>query len=242
MGLPSTLDEGTRKSQPLPEGTTTDPKDSWGNIQPADKGLPSTAFNKGTIKTTLHLEGSLRDKDLGETNHLLIWNQSTLLLLILQGLVLSTRESGRDDMEEETQANEEEYQSPSPNKDKPEPYYSPTTQDSDSNSSSPDLKKFNNTLPLTKRQLIKYLRKTKEILEELEIQSALPALVPKQALSESSGRKRKHIELEPEIKVPGLECNRSLLIGVLFVNNMVIEEPKYGIFFTNVFADQAFQR
>nr|GEX86791.1 hypothetical protein [Tanacetum cinerariifolium] len=159
MGLPSTLDEGTRKSQPLPEGTTTDPKDSWGNIQPADKGLPSTAFNKGTIKTTLHLEGSLRDKDLGETNHLLIWNQSTLLLLILQGLVLSTRESGRDDMEEETQANEEEYQSPSPNKDKPEPSYSPTTQDSDSNSSSPDLKKFNNTLPLTKRQLIKYLRK-----------------------------------------------------------------------------------
>ncbi|GJZ61651.1 hypothetical protein Tco_0617788 [Tanacetum coccineum] len=31
MGLPSTLDEGTRKSQPLPKGTTTDPKDSRGN-------------------------------------------------------------------------------------------------------------------------------------------------------------------------------------------------------------------
>ncbi|GJZ67903.1 hypothetical protein Tco_0631143 [Tanacetum coccineum] len=50
------------------------------------------------------------------------------------------------------------------------------------------------------------------------------------------------MELEPEIKVHGLECNRSLLEGVPFVNNMVIEEPEYGIFFTDVFSDQAFQR
>ncbi|GJT36150.1 hypothetical protein Tco_0926569 [Tanacetum coccineum] len=74
-----------------------------------------------------------------------------------------------------------------------------------------------------------------KILEELRIQSALPAPVPEQALSESSGRKRKHIELEPKIKVPGLECNRSLHEGVPFVNNMVIEEPEYGIFFSDVF-------
>ncbi|GKA85207.1 hypothetical protein Tco_0806861 [Tanacetum coccineum] len=32
MGLPSTLDEGTRKSQPLPEGPATHLKDSGGNI------------------------------------------------------------------------------------------------------------------------------------------------------------------------------------------------------------------
>ncbi|GJX89708.1 hypothetical protein Tco_0341722 [Tanacetum coccineum] len=81
-----------------------------------------------------------------------------------------------------------------------------------------------------------------KILEELRIQSALPAPVPEQAPFESSGRKRKHIELEPEIKVPGLECNRSLPEGVPFVNNMVIEEPEYGIFFIDVFGDQAFQR
>ncbi|GKF86695.1 hypothetical protein Tco_0254522, partial [Tanacetum coccineum] len=49
-GLPSTLDEGTHKSQPLPEGTTSDPKDSGGNDQPADKGLPSTTSNKGMAK------------------------------------------------------------------------------------------------------------------------------------------------------------------------------------------------
>nr|GEW87313.1 hypothetical protein [Tanacetum cinerariifolium] len=40
--------------------------------------------------------------------------------------------------------------------------------------------------------------------------------------------KRKRMELEPEIKVPELECNQSLSEGVPFVNNMVIEEPEYG--------------
>ncbi|GJY54789.1 hypothetical protein Tco_0446453 [Tanacetum coccineum] len=74
-----------------------------------------------------------------------------------------------------------------------------------------------------------------EIPEELRIQSALPALVPEQAPSQSLRRKRKHMELEPEIKVPGLECNRSLPKGVPFVNNMVIEELEYMIFFTDVF-------
>ncbi|GJR83387.1 retrovirus-related pol polyprotein from transposon TNT 1-94 [Tanacetum coccineum] len=62
------------------------------------------------------------------------------------------------------------------------------------------------------------------------------------ALSKSLKRKRKHMELEPETKNPGLECNRALLENVPFVNNMVIEEPELGIFFTNEFCDQAFQR
>ncbi|GJZ27661.1 retrovirus-related pol polyprotein from transposon TNT 1-94 [Tanacetum coccineum] len=57
----------------------------------------------------------------------------------------------------------------------------------------------------------------------------------KAVASQSSGRKRKHMELEPEIKVAWLECNRSLHDGVPFVNNMVIEEPEYGIFFIDVF-------
>ncbi|GJR38587.1 hypothetical protein Tco_1214271 [Tanacetum coccineum] len=50
------------------------------------------------------------------------------------------------------------------------------------------------------------------------------------------------MELEPEIKVPGFECNRSLPEGVPFINNMVIKELEYVIFFTDVFGDQAFQR
>ncbi|GKE67943.1 hypothetical protein Tco_1522104 [Tanacetum coccineum] len=82
-GLPSTLDEGTRQSKPLPEGPATHPKDSGGNKQPLDRDITSTTSNKGTAKTTPHPEGSLGDKDSGETYHPLIWNQYTLLFLIL---------------------------------------------------------------------------------------------------------------------------------------------------------------
>ncbi|GKG63215.1 hypothetical protein Tco_0638862, partial [Tanacetum coccineum] len=52
--------------------------------------------------------------------------------------------------------------------------------------------------------------------------------------------KKNHMELELKIRIPGLECNRSLLEGVPFVNNMVIEEPEYGLFFIDVFGDEAF--
>ncbi|GJT67765.1 hypothetical protein Tco_1019245 [Tanacetum coccineum] len=81
-----------------------------------------------------------------------------------------------------------------------------------------------------------------KIPEELGIKSALPGPAPEQASSQSSRKKRKHMELEPKTKIPGLECNQTLPENVLFVNNMVIEEPEYGIFFTDEFRDQAFQR
>ncbi|GKC82630.1 hypothetical protein Tco_1138347 [Tanacetum coccineum] len=90
--------------------------------------------------------------------------------------------------------------------------------------------------------LEKRYERLRKIPEELRIQSALPTPAPEQAPSQSSGRKRKHMELEPEIKVPVLECNRSLPEGVPFVNNMVIEEPEYGMFFIDVFGNKAFQR
>ncbi|GJU33013.1 hypothetical protein Tco_1176602 [Tanacetum coccineum] len=61
--------------------------------------------------------------------------------------------------------------------------------------------------------LSKRYERLKKILEEIGIQYALPALVPEQASSQTSGRKRKHMELEPEVKVPGLECNKSLPEG-----------------------------
>ncbi|GJR18579.1 hypothetical protein Tco_0967106 [Tanacetum coccineum] len=100
-----------------------------------------------------------------------------------------------------------------------------------------DKRNFDVHQPFNKRY-----ERLKKIPEELGIQSALPALVPKQASSQSLGRKRKHMELEPEVKVPGLECNRSLPKGVPFFNYMVIEEPEYEIFFIDVFGDRAFQR
>ncbi|GKC58370.1 hypothetical protein Tco_1085968, partial [Tanacetum coccineum] len=100
----------------------------------------------------------------------------------------------------------------------------------------PIIQKKNNSIV---KDLMTCLSKRYEILkkipEELRIESALPTPVPEQASSQTSGRKRKRIELEPEVNVPGLECDRSLPEGVPFVNNMVIKEPEYGIFFSDVF-------
>ena len=103
-------------------------------------------------------------------------------------------------------------------------------------------KKKNTIVKDLMTSLSKRYERLKKIPKELGIPSALPAPIPEQVSSQVSGRKRKHLELEPEIKVPGLECNKSLPEGVPFVENMVIEEPEYGIFFIDVFNDKAFQR
>nr|GEV25597.1 hypothetical protein [Tanacetum cinerariifolium] len=158
--LPSSIDEGVCKSEPLLEGTTTDPKDSGGNVQPADKGLPFATSHKGTAKTTSRPEGPLGDKELEGNKPPADMDEYQV------DETQSTREideeevfAAGDDMEEETQTDEEEHQSPSPNKDKPEPSHSSATQESDFDSSSADHKKIDNILPLIERQLIKYLRK-----------------------------------------------------------------------------------
>ncbi|GJW31293.1 hypothetical protein Tco_0051325 [Tanacetum coccineum] len=67
-------------------------------------------------------------------------------------------------------------------------------------------------------------------------------LLYEQDPSLSSSRKRKALELEPEVRIAGLECNRSLLEGIMFVNNKVIKRPEHVIFFIDAFGDQAFQR
>ncbi|GJU67735.1 hypothetical protein Tco_1253994 [Tanacetum coccineum] len=83
----------------------------------------------------------------------------------------------------------------------------------------------------------KYVR-LKEILGELGINPSIP--LPEQDLSLPSNRKRKAIELEPEVHMAGLECNHALPEGIQFVNNMVIEKPEHVIFFIDTFGDQAF--
>ncbi|GJY13446.1 hypothetical protein Tco_0382755 [Tanacetum coccineum] len=113
-----------------------------------------------------------------------------------------------------------------------------------------ELDELRETIPKKKNAVVKDLmnslsrryERLKKVPEKLGIHSALPAPVHEQASSRSSGRKRKHIELEPETRFPRLECNRALPENVMFVNNMVIEEPEYGIFFPGEFGDQAFQR
>ncbi|GJT96105.1 hypothetical protein Tco_1091623 [Tanacetum coccineum] len=145
-----------------PQGTTTNPKDSWGNVQPTDKGLPSMASNEGAAKTTPHPEGPLGDKDSKVNKPPTDMEPINPTVSNPSGTGAEYQESDEeevfavgDDMEEENQADEEEHQSLSPNKDKPKPSHTSTTQESNYDSSSPDLKKFDNTLSLTKRKLIK---------------------------------------------------------------------------------------
>ncbi|GKD39952.1 hypothetical protein Tco_1260159 [Tanacetum coccineum] len=114
-----------------------------------------------------------------------------------------------------------------------------------------ELDELREIIPKNKNTVVKALmnslarryERLRQIPKELGIKSALPApaLSPEQASSISS-KKRKHMELEPETKIYGLECNRALSENVPFVNNMVIDEPEYEIFFTDVFGDQALQR
>ncbi|GJR57924.1 hypothetical protein Tco_1500086 [Tanacetum coccineum] len=76
-GLPATNpDEGTRKSQPLLEGTTIDPKDSEGNTQPADKGLPSMVSDPdhNKEKTSSEVEPN--------TDHIILQTYGDLHMLI----------------------------------------------------------------------------------------------------------------------------------------------------------------
>ncbi|GJT65153.1 retrovirus-related pol polyprotein from transposon TNT 1-94 [Tanacetum coccineum] len=89
-------------------------------------------------------------------------------------------------------------------------------------------------LAMYRPEVIKVVREEAKKLGINPKEAIFTKAIPEQASSQTSGRKRKHMELELKVKVPRLECNRSLPEGVPFVNNMVIEEPEYGIFFTDV--------
>ncbi|GJT39053.1 hypothetical protein Tco_0938918 [Tanacetum coccineum] len=103
-------------------------------------------------------------------------------------------------------------------------------------------KKKNNVVKDPMNSLSKRYERLMATPNDLGIQSALPTPLPAQGSFQLSGRKRKKMELEPEIRILDLECNMSLSEGVPFVNNMVIEEREYEMFFIDVFSDEAFQR
>ncbi|GJZ04356.1 hypothetical protein Tco_0537631 [Tanacetum coccineum] len=92
-------------------------------------------------------------------------------------------------------------------------------------------------------QEVKLLALSKPELIKVVTEVATKAGVdPKALQSSKGGRKRKAQELEPEVRILGLKCNRSLPEGVHSVNNMVIEHSEQGIFFIDVFGNEAFQR
>ncbi|GJV29427.1 hypothetical protein Tco_1385875 [Tanacetum coccineum] len=101
-------------------------------------------------------------------------------------------------------------------------------------------KKKNKMVGELMTSLGKRYERLKKIPKELRITPTLPT--PRQVLSLTLGRKRKVQELEPKTRILVLECNISLPEGIPFVNNLVIEQPENGMFFIDVFGDEAFQR
>ncbi|GJS49016.1 hypothetical protein Tco_0599137 [Tanacetum coccineum] len=185
-GFHSPLDEGTRKSQPLPKVTIkTKPlpegphgdKGSEGFKPPADMELltthvvdPSRTDAKYQVDQTQSTRLRYRSltKNKGETSSKVELDNQTLLLSTaadVQALLLSDKElmeeseddvfEAGDEMDEEIHhTDEEETQSPLLNKDQPESSHAQDTE-SDSDSSCPEaLKKYDNVLPLTKRNLV----------------------------------------------------------------------------------------
>ncbi|GJU72140.1 hypothetical protein Tco_1263545 [Tanacetum coccineum] len=144
--------------------------------------LTSMTSDEGTSKTTLHLEGSLGDKDSGgnippadmEPIHHTIADLSGTGAKYQVDQTQSTRLSEEDilgageEIDEEPQdasIAEAHHQSPPPQADKPQSSHALSTEVLDTDSSCDDiLKKYENILLLTERQLVKYLRKMSNAL------------------------------------------------------------------------------
>ncbi|GKA92279.1 hypothetical protein Tco_0814204 [Tanacetum coccineum] len=160
-GLPSTPDEGTctAKTTSRPEGSLGD-KDSGGNIPPADMEPihPTVADLLGTgVKYQVNETQSTR------LSYKLLLMFKPSYSLRMNWIKKSDKEevlAAGEDMDEDPQV-AEEVRTPSPKQDQPELSH---VQESTSDSCSHDLKKFDNILPLTEKQLIKYLRKMSRVL------------------------------------------------------------------------------
>ncbi|GJS37813.1 hypothetical protein Tco_0536195 [Tanacetum coccineum] len=178
--LPSTVsDEGAAKTTPSPEGPRGD-TDSEGLKPPTDmepqtnhvadlSGTGAMYQVDETQSTRLRYQSLTRNE--GKTSYEVESGTEPLKLqtfAYVQDFLLFEDElvqesdneeafAAREDMDEDTQA-DEEVQSPPPNTDKPESLLVQDTNESTSESS-PELKKYDNILPLTERQLVKYLRK-----------------------------------------------------------------------------------
>ncbi|GKB63025.1 hypothetical protein Tco_0919211, partial [Tanacetum coccineum] len=177
--------EGSEQSHSVSSGTVPDPRDLERDIQLASIGLPST-LDKGNhpSKLCLRVLGNIPPDDM-EPIHTPVADPSGTgakyqpdteplqlqTFVDIQAYLLSKDELDKesdkeevlvagDDMDGDIQA-AEEVQTSSPKQDQPEPSQ---VQESTSDSSSPDLKRFDNILPFTKRQLIKYLRKVSRVL------------------------------------------------------------------------------
>ncbi|GKE36692.1 hypothetical protein Tco_1460097, partial [Tanacetum coccineum] len=172
--------EGYEQSHLVLSGTVPDPQDLERNIQLASKGLPSTldegtrksqTLPESTAKTTPRPEGSLGDKD-SEGKKPPV-DMEPIYPTIADPLGTSAKYQEDilgvgEEMDEDPQIAsiaETHHQYPSPQADKPQSSHAPSIEASYNDSSCYDtLKKYDNTLPLTERQLVKYLRKVSTAL------------------------------------------------------------------------------
>nr|GEU53786.1 hypothetical protein [Tanacetum cinerariifolium] len=179
-GLHSTLDEGTHKSKPSPEGTATHSKDSRGNKHPLNRDIPFVTPDEGTAKTTPRPKGSHEDNDSVGNKPLANMELKNLTDVDLSG-------TGAKYQEDHTQSSRLRYQSLTENEESEEDILGageemddnpqsdeiqhqsspPHTKASDIDSSSDKiLKKYDDTFPLTKQQLVKYLRKVSSSIDD----------------------------------------------------------------------------
>nr|GEV56165.1 ribonuclease H-like domain-containing protein [Tanacetum cinerariifolium] len=172
MGSPSTHpDDGTSKSQPLPEGTSIDPKDSRRNTQLANRGQPKalvidlsgagTKYHVDQTQST-RFEVSDPDHNKGTTSS---DTDTMILIIVAKALLRGSEDELKDDSDEEMlEAGEELDESPSPNKDQPKSSKDKKTDASDSESSSCSFKPFDNYMPVTKRVLVRQLQGFLEVI------------------------------------------------------------------------------
>ncbi|GKC38333.1 hypothetical protein Tco_1050717 [Tanacetum coccineum] len=140
--------EGSEQSHSVFSGNVSNPQDLKRNIQLTCTGLPSTQLDEGTRKSDpKDLVGNKQPIDTG-----------------LPSMESDNKDVfiAREEMNEDVPPTDEEARSPPPYKEQPESSYA---QELDSDSSCPDaLKKYDNILSLTERQLVKYLRKFSRVL------------------------------------------------------------------------------
>ncbi|GKE91221.1 hypothetical protein Tco_1572316 [Tanacetum coccineum] len=156
-----TSNEGTTKTTPRLEGSLRD-KDSGGNIPPTDMEPihPTIADLLGA--------GEL------DTQPLVLSTYADVRAFLLSDD--EAQESKEDilrageEIDKEPQASsiaETHHQSPPPQADKPQSSHALSNEASNTDSSCDDiLKKYDNILPLTERQLIKYLRKVSNVCQD----------------------------------------------------------------------------
>nr|GEX51834.1 hypothetical protein [Tanacetum cinerariifolium] len=146
------------KTTPCPEGSHRD-KDSGGNKLPAymEPQNPTDADLLGTgakYQEDQTQSSSLRYQSLIENEDEAQESKEDIL-------------GAGEEMDDNPLSSETQHQSSPPKEDKPTSSTAPHTEASDTDSSSDTiLKKYDNTLPLTERQLVKYLRKVLRMLFE----------------------------------------------------------------------------